>query len=76
MIVLFGPVRTLSSCEVHRTNTKPQRIHVAISDLGRTGRNPEVKVDMGGSGDPAQPNIIAAHAAIGPDGGRTDGKSL
>jgi len=28
---------------------------------------------MGGSGDPAQTNIIAAHGARGPDGGRTAG---
>ena len=31
---------------------------------------------MGGSGDPAQTNIIAAHGPHGPDGGRTkDGRT-
>ena len=36
-------------------------------------RNSEIKVDMGGSGDPAQTNIMAARGAHTPDCGRTPG---
>lgn len=51
---------------------------MGVSDLGKTGRNSEVEVDMvEGSGNPAQTNRIATHGARRPpDSGRTDGKSL
>jgi len=42
--------------------------------LGKTGCNSEFKVDMAGSGGPAQTNVIAAHGTHGPhrpDSGRT-----
>ena len=38
-----------------------------------TGHNSEVKVNMGGSGNPAETNIVAAHGLHGPDGARTAG---
>ena len=42
----------------------------------KSGRKSEGKMDMGGSGDPAQTNIIEAHGAHGPNGGRADGTSM
>jgi len=47
--------------------------HMAVSDLEKTGRPSEVKMDMGGSGDPGQTTIIGTHTAHVPDGGRTAG---
>ena len=48
--------------------------HMGVSGLGKTGRNWEVNMDMGLFGGTAQTNIIWAHAAHGPDSGRTANK--
>ena len=74
-------MRVLGSEESKLPNPKQNLIgnrsmfDMAASDVAKI-RNLEVKLDTGWSGDPAQTNIIAVTGAHGPDGGRTDGKSI